>query len=535
MATIKLFSASFLAAIALVGYVLLYLYRQIRQHRDIKRLGGYAPKVSTKVPFGLDIVYRLFRAGQLLDDIDIWHWLFSYAPYNRTVEFGIGGQRMIFTADPDNIRAVLAAQFGDYGKGEPFHRGWKEFLGDSIFTTDGQQWSESRNLLRPLFMKTRVRDFEVFERHTDKLMSLIEGKGEEVNLSKFCTSESVLSVRPTFQPYSHRVAWTANALRPYNSFTLDTSTDYLLGASVNSLGNGDNQFATHFDEVQRVQAILAKIGDTFGLFVPRRSFHKGLDFINNYVNLFIERVSSLNASELDTKEESYTFLHALSRYTSSKAVMRDQLVAILLAGRDSTAVTLSFIFHELSANPEILAKLRREILEKIGTHKTPSFEDIRNCNYLQKAISETLRIYPPVPYNVRLALRDTTLPRGGGLDGRQPVGIKKDTPIGYSAMLLHRNPSNYPPVSPEFPDISVFCPERWTHWTPKPWTYLPFNGGPRICIGQEFALTEIGYTVVRMLQRYERIDRYGTPGDMKLRSNIVLSPADGVRVGFWEG
>ena len=60
---------------------------------------------------------------------------------------------------------------------------WKEFLGDSIFTTDGQQWSESRNLLRPLFVQTRVRDFEVFERYTDKLMSLIEGRGEEVNLS----------------------------------------------------------------------------------------------------------------------------------------------------------------------------------------------------------------------------------------------------------------------------------------------------------------------------------------------------------------
>ena len=60
---------------------------------------------------------------------------------------------------------------------------WKEFLGDSIFTTDGQQWSESRNLLRPLFVQTRVRDFEIFERYTDKLMSLIEGKGEEVNLS----------------------------------------------------------------------------------------------------------------------------------------------------------------------------------------------------------------------------------------------------------------------------------------------------------------------------------------------------------------
>lgn len=77
-----------------------------------------------------------------------------------------------------------------------------------------------------------------------------------------------------------------------------------------------------------------------------------------------------------------------------------------------------------------MAKLRREILEKIGTHKAPSFEDIRNCSYLQKVLSETLRLYPPVPYNVRLALRDTNLPRGGGPDGRQPVGIKKDTPIG---------------------------------------------------------------------------------------------------------
>lgn len=77
----------------------------------------------------------------------------------------------------------------------------------------------------------------------------------------------------------------------------------------------------------------------FGPFVPRKSFYEGLDFINNYVNLFIERVSSLNASEIDTKEESYTFLHALSRYTSSTTVMRDQLVAILLAGRGEESIS----------------------------------------------------------------------------------------------------------------------------------------------------------------------------------------------------
>ena len=92
---------------------------------------------------------------------------------------------MVFTADPKNIKAVLATQFGDYGKGEPFHEDWKDFLGDGIFTTDGQQWSESRNLLRPLFVQTRVRDFEIFERHTEKLIGMVGGRGEEVDISDF--------------------------------------------------------------------------------------------------------------------------------------------------------------------------------------------------------------------------------------------------------------------------------------------------------------------------------------------------------------
>ena len=90
---------------------------------------------------------------------------------------------MVFTAHPENIKAVLATQFVDYGKGEPFHKDWKDFLGDGIFTTDGQQWSESRSLLRPLFIKTRVRDFDIFEKHTAKLMGMVGGKGEEVDVS----------------------------------------------------------------------------------------------------------------------------------------------------------------------------------------------------------------------------------------------------------------------------------------------------------------------------------------------------------------
>ena len=143
---------------------------------------------------------------------------------------------------------------------------------------------------------------------------------------------------------------------------------------------------------------------------------------------------------------------------------------------------------------------------------------------------ETLRLYPAVPFNVRLALKDTTLPRGGGPSGLEPLGIPKDTPIGYSTIIMQRRPDLTP-------DAATFDPARWETWQPKPWQYIPFNGGPRICIGQQFALTEMGYTLVRLMQRFERVEtdmnrRDG--GNPCLKAEIVLQPGEGVFVSFYE-
>lgn len=91
---------------------------------------------------------------------------------------------------------------------------------------------------------------------------------------------------------------------------------------------------------------------------------------------------------------------------------------------------------------------------------------------------------------------------------------------------MQRREDIYPSKESGFPDHLTFVPERWETWTPRPFTYIPFNGGPRICIGQQFALTEMAYTIVRILQTYSKVESRNDsfPG---LRSDIVLQPQKG--------
>lgn len=212
-------------------------------------------------------------------------------------------------------------------------------------------------------------------------------------------------------------------------------------------------------------------------------------------------------------------------------------MSVLIAGRDTTACTLSWALYELARHPEVVVKLRNELLDTVGPTRTPTYADLKNMSYLKAIVNETLRLYPAVPFNVRRALKDTTLPHGGGPDGNQPIAVLEGTPVAYSTLLMQRRADLYPPVSDKFADPDVFSPERWAHWHPKPHEYIPFNAGPRICIGQQFALTEMTYVLCRLFQRYERVVSHMGDidgGSPMLKADIVLSPGQGVRVAFWE-
>jgi cytochrome P450 len=103
----------------------------------------------------------------------------------NTVELTVLRKRLIFTSNLENIKTILATKFDDFGKGPTFRKQCREFLGDSIFTSDGEQWHRIRQLIRPQFTKDRVSDLKTFENHVDNLMIKITESGEEVELLEF--------------------------------------------------------------------------------------------------------------------------------------------------------------------------------------------------------------------------------------------------------------------------------------------------------------------------------------------------------------
>ncbi|KAK5949129.1 hypothetical protein OHC33_009870 [Knufia fluminis] len=502
-----------LALLLLTLFIASVYTRRHLQERRIRALGLTAPIIRTYLPWGLDMpikAVRYFVANRAMDAwLDEFKKNGALESLNYTMELRIlTSLRVIMTADPQNIKAILTQQFGDYGKGEQFHKEWQEFLGDSIFTTDGRQWSDSRALIRPMFQRERVADLDIIEQHVQELFRLMgPGDGRQVD-----------------------------ARNLFFRFALDASTHFLFGHSAGSLMNERTEFAQAFDEVQRVQALDGRAGPLRHFF-PKKGFYAGLKTMDRFIEPWITEALSLSQEELDTKlSRSDTFLHALARRTRDRKVIRDQLVALLLAGRDTTSTTMSWMILELARKPAVVAKLREEIRQNVGTKgERPSYDNIKNMKYLTWIINETLRLYPVVPFNVRTSLKDTTLPRGGGPDGMQPIGIPKDTAIGYSTLIMQRRRDLYPPISDSFPyDPREWVPERWATWQPRQhggWTFIPFNGGPRICIGQQFAMVEMAYVIIRLLSEYDRIIDYGND-DVQLGITITLAPHPGVKVGF---
>ncbi|KIW19150.1 hypothetical protein PV08_03442 [Exophiala spinifera] len=414
---------------------------------------------------------------------------------------------LILTIEPENIKTVLSVRFHDYSihyRLEPF----RPLLGEGIFSADGEHWPASRALIRPSFTRDQVADLRELEKLVGDLLALLPRDGM-----------TIVDLQELFFRY-----------------TIDSATSFLFGQSVGSLKKAyeETEFAEAFHYAQEAVLTRATTGP-LNLFYRDRKADECNRICRNFAQQFVDDAvqavpfkqgaeDTVNAQpDTDTKHQKHIFSHELASRTSDKQRILDELMNVLLAGRDTTACLLSNLFFVLARSPVIWQKLRAEISVLQG--RPPTYNELRALKYVRNCVNEcNSPSHPPVPRNERMAMRDTVLPLGGGKDGLSPAFVPKGTVVSWNVYAMHRRTSIYGA------DAEAFRPERWEDGKLRPhWGFLPFSGGPRVCIGQQYALTEASYVLVRMVQNLAAIET-ADPHPWEESLTLTLCSRNGVKV-----
>ncbi|PNS15064.1 hypothetical protein CAC42_2293 [Sphaceloma murrayae] len=451
-----------------------------RRRRQIIKERGCLPPVSypAKDPIlGLDLFRRTITAFQERRGLDMIYRRFEDKGVNTFLINSLG-QRLISTRDAQIVKQMQALDFKNWSLGTQRIRNFRVFLGPGVFANDGAEWSHSREMLRPNFNRTQVRDLNHFEEHIDHLIEAIPRDGSTVDLQDL-----------------------------FFRLTMDSATEFLFGESTNTLMPGlstvsASKFAECFNRGQETLSQQGRYG-WFSFLVVNKEYAEDCKFVHDFVDTYVEKGLAKRPKLLAEKQDEsqrYLFIDELVRQTTDKYQIRSELLNILLAGRDTTASLLSNVWWILSTRPDIYANLRKEVDQLNG--EKPSFEAMKDMKYLKALLNESLRLHPVVPLNSREAVNDTWLPKGGGPDGESPLFVPKGRVVTFSVYSMHRRKDYFGE------DAEEFRPERWLgeKGLRPGWEYLPFNGGPRICLGQSFALTEASYTTVRLMQTFKAIE-----------------------------
>lgn len=378
-------------------------------------------------------------------------------------------------------------------------------------TTDGKEWARHRAILRPQFSLSQIGDLDRCERHVQNAMVAIP-----VTSGKWTEPLDIQEI--------------------FRRFTVDSSTEFLFGRSVESQISAvtdtkamEADFAHHLDtclEYAAKRAFSDRLYWLVGNQESRASERKVQQHVDRYVQDALKAFEERKLQADPERSPQYIFLHALMTVTQDPIELRNHVLTMLLAGRDTTASLLTWTVLLLARHPDEFQKLREAVLEDFGPYDAPrnlTFQSLGSCSRLQYCLKETLRLYPPLPLIGRTAVRDTTLPRGGGRDGREPIYVSKGQQIMCSIHPVHRCRYTWGP------DADDFKPSRW-EGRKTSLEYLPFNIGPRRCIGQQFALTEAGYTLVRLVQRFDRLEDVNGRKEIKQKLTLTNTPLPSVTV-----
>ncbi|KAM0946756.1 putative abieta-7,13-dien-18-ol hydroxylase [Dioscorea sansibarensis] len=431
------------------------------------RRRNYPPVAGT-------IFHQLMNLHRLQDfQTDISHKYKTFRMLTPSCNF-------VYTVDPVNVEYILKTNFANYCKGKAFYDITKDLFGDGIFAVDGEKWRQQRKMASYEFSARVLRDYSstVFRNTAGKLAEIV---------LLAVNSEQMIDIQDLLM-----------------KSTLDSIFKVGFGVELDTLSGSNEEgrnFAKAFDDASKT--ILKRFFDVswkikrFLNVGEEANMKKNIKYIDDFVYMLMKKKIDQSANHKDDvmiKED------ILSRFlmerkkdpsTMSDQYLRDIILNFVIAGRDTTAGTLSWFFYMLCKHPDVQEKVAQEIREKINTKAKMPFgefslalteEALNNVQYLHAALSETLRLYPAVPLDVKECSSDDTLPDG--------FAVKKGDFVNYQPYAMGRmkflwgdDAGGFRPAR-WFNDEGVFQPEN-------PFKFTAFQAGPRICLGKDFAYTQM--------------------------------------------
>lgn len=394
---------------------------------------------------------------------------------------------MVLVAEPDAVKHIMQDNNKNYIKSHGYDV-LKVLLGEGLLTSEGDFWRKQRRLLQPAFHRDKLASFvdtyvEFGQHLVDKWSSV--GEGQEVDVSKDL---------------------------------METTLNIVSKAMFSSdVGDAMDVVNREFDYAN--EQLIKRITSPFKipLWAPLPSIRKernSYEAIKKVVSDIIEKRRTNTQKYDDLLSMLMEVEDADTGEKMSDQQIQDEVITIFLAGHETTAVALTWLMHCLDENPEIQEKLQEEEARVLNGRK-PQLEDLMALEYTRMVIDETLRLYPPAWIIGRHSL---------GEDQLGQYHIPKDTNCLIPVYYIHRDPRFWD--EPE-----KFDPERFSKENSKGrhrFVYFPFGGGPRLCIGNNFALMEM-QIIVPMLVRAFRLKK-SPDFEFKKEPLITMRPAPHMRM-----
>ena len=423
---------------------------------------------------------RLIRMQQSFHELPAFFCDIARA-YGPMVRFKNLWSDVYFVSEPCAIEEVLVTKATSFRKGRGTVR-LRRLLGNGLLTAERPEHLPHRRLVAPAFHKKRLAEYARVM--TDATVARVAtwGDGETLDID-----------------------------REFNRLALEIAAKALFGADLRAeMDTISRSLVQAMETFPASMLPFSELWDDWPLPSVRR-FKAAKARLDAIVGRMIAEHRAEGSDRGDVLSMLLGARDAEVRGGMSDAQVRDEAMTILLAGHETTANALAWTFYLLQRNPEVAGKLYAHVDAVLG-ERTPSLDDVPHLGYVRAVLSETMRLYPPAWITARRATERVNV--GGYAIERGDIAI-------VSQYVTHRDPRFWP-------QAERFMPERFESGSSRErFTYFPFGGGTRTCIGEAFAWTE-GILVVATVAQRVRLEHAGD-GDVATLPLVTLRPRSAIR------